>query len=270
MGTEGSRDLTVERLKNFFSGSVLTVALFVVWHIAIKTGAIDSGLVPSPADTLRSLWENASNPDYWQRTLLLTVRRGVSGFAASAAAGIFTGVSLATYLRSMKTYLMPILQFFEKLNPIALFPLFMLFFGIGDESKIAIVFWVAVWQIAFHTLAGIENTDKTVIKGAKAMGTGKREMLFKVILPASLPEVYNGLKLGVQISFLFVIAVEMLSSSNLFPGLGGFIMESKKAYSLPNIYSGILFAAIIGMTLTKILDLIGEKLFSWKEKIPVV
>jgi NitT/TauT family transport system permease protein len=260
----------MERLKNFFSGSVLTVALFVAWHIAIQTGAIDNGLVPAPAGAIQSLWENALKPDFWQRTLLLTLRRGASGLIISAAAGIFIGVSLATYLRRAKPYFIPILQLFEKLNPIALFPLFMLFFGIDDESKIAIVFWVAVWQIAFHTLAGIENTDKTVIKGAKAMGTGKRDMLFKVILPASLPEVYNGLKLGVQISFLFIIAVEMLSSSNLFPGLGGFIMESKKAYNLPNIYSGILFTAIIGIVLTKILDLIGEKLFSWKEKIPVV
>jgi NitT/TauT family transport system permease protein len=260
----------MKRLKNLFSESVLTVALFVIWHIAIKTGAIDSGLVPAPIDALKSLWENALRLDYWQRTLFLTLRRGVSGFIVSSAAGIFIGVSLATYLKSVKPYFMPILQLFEKLNPIALFPLFMLFFGIGDESKIAIVFWVAVWQIAFHTLAGIENADKSIIKGAKAMGTGRRALLFKVILPASLPEIYNGLKLGVQISFLFVIAVEMLSSSNLFPGLGGFIMESKKAYNLPNIYSGILFAAIIGIALTKILDLIGEKLFSWKEKIPVV
>ena len=142
----------------------------------------------------------------------------------------------------------------------------MLFFGIGDESKVAIVFWVVVWQIAFHTLAGIENVDREIIKGAKAMGTNRRELLLKVILPASLPEVYNGLKLGVQMSFLFIVSVEMLSSSNLFPGLGGFIMEAKKAYNLPNVYSGIILTAIIGIVLTKILDLIGEKLFAWKQK----
>jgi NitT/TauT family transport system permease protein len=155
---------------------------------------------------------------------------------------------------------------FEKLNPLALFPLFMLFFGIGDESKAAIVFWVVVWQIAFHTLAGLENVDKEIIKGAKAMGTNRVAMLCKIVFPASLPEVYNGLKLGVQMAFLFIISVEMLSSSNLFPGLGGFIMESKKAYNLPNVYAGIILTAIIGIVLTKILDLIGERLFVWKQK----
>jgi NitT/TauT family transport system permease protein len=260
----------MERLKHFLSGSVLTVALLLLWHIAVKTGAIGSGLVPAPLDALQSLWENARTPDYWKRTLFLTLRRGGSGFIVSSAAGILIGVSLATYLKPAKPYCMPILHLFEKLNPIALFPLFMLFFGIGDASKIAIVFWVAVWQIAFHTLAGIENVDPNVIKGAKAMGTGRGALLCKVILPAALPDVYNGLKLGVQISFLFIIAVEMLSSSNLFPGLGGFIMESKKIYNLPNLYAGILFAAILGITLTKILDRIGERLFSWKEKLPVL
>lgn len=256
----------MERLKNFISASLLTAALFVVWHIAIATGVIDNGILPAPLDVLKQLWGNIQQPDFWQRTLFITVKRALSGLAISAVIGIFIGVSLATYLKFAKEYIMPLLHLFEKLNPLALFPLFMLFFGIGDESKVAIVFWVVVWQIAFHTLAGIENVDKEIIKGAKAMGTNRGALLLKVILPASLPEVYNGLKLGAQIAFLFIVSVEMLSSSNLFPGLGGFIMESKKVYNLANVYSGIIIIAIIGIVLTKILDLIGEKLFAWKQE----
>ncbi|MDR3295201.1 MAG: ABC transporter permease [Clostridiales Family XIII bacterium] len=254
------------KLKNFISASVLTVALFVAWHIAIAAGAIDNGILPAPLDVLGRLWENIQQPDFWQKTLFLTVRRGLTGLGISAAVGICIGVSLATYLKFAKEYIMPLLHLFEKLNPLALFPLFMLFFGIGDASKVAIVFWVVVWQIAFHTLAGIENVNKEVIKGAKAMGTNRREMLVKIIFPASLPEVYNGLKLGVQITFLFIVSVEMLSSSNLFPGLGGFIMESKKVYNLPNVYSGIILTAVIGIVLTKTLDFIGKKLFVWRQK----
>lgn len=256
----------MERLKNLISASLLTVALFVVWHIAIVTGAVDDGILPAPIDVLKQLWENIQQLDFWQRTLFFTVKRALFGLIISAVVGTFIGVSLATYLKFAKEYIMPLLHLFEKLNPLALFPLFMLFFGIGDESKIGIVFWVVVWQIAFHTLAGIENVDKELIKGAKAMGTNRGALLLKVTLPASLPEIYNGLKLGVQMSFLFIVSVEMLSSSNLFPGLGGFIMESKKAYNLPNIYAGIIIIAIIGIVLTKILDLIGEKLFAWKQK----
>jgi NitT/TauT family transport system permease protein len=253
-------------VKNFISASVLTVALFVAWHIAIATGAIDNGILPAPLDVLKRLWENVIQPDFWQRTLFLTAKRALGGLAISVAVGIFIGVSLATYLKFVKEYIMPLLHLFEKLNPLALFPLFMLFFGIGDESKAAIVFWVVVWQIAFHTLAGIENVDKEIIKGAKAMGTNRAALLLKVVLPASLPEVYNGLKLGVQMAFLFIISVEMLSSSNLFPGLGGYIMESKKVYNLPNVYSAIIITAGTGIVITKILDLIGEKLFAWKQK----
>jgi NitT/TauT family transport system permease protein len=256
----------MDKIKNFVSGSVLTVALFVVWQAAVKTNAIDGGILPTATDVLQRLWENARNPDYWQRTFFLTVKRGMSGFALSVAVGVFMGVSLATCLKKAKPYIMPLLQLFEKLNPIALFPLFMLFFGIGDESKTAIVFWVAVWQVAFHTLAGIENADRDLIECAKAMGTPDFTLFWKVVLPASLPEVYHGFKLGAQISFLFIVSVEMLSSSNLFPGLGGFIMESKKVWNLPNVYSGILLTAIIGILLTKLLDIIGNRLFAWKQE----
>lgn len=256
----------MERLKNFMSASILTVALFVAWHIAIATGAINNGILPAPIDVLKRLWENVQQLDFWQKTFFLTVKRALYGLSIATVAGIFIGVSLATYLKFAKEYIMPLLQLFEKLNPLALFPLFMLFFGIGDNSKVAIVFWVVVWQISFHTLAGIENVDKDIIKGAKAMGTNRRQLLLKVILPVSLPEIYNGIKIGVQIAFIFIVSVEMLSTSNLFPGLGGFIMESKLVYNLPNVYSSIIITAIIGIVLTKILDLIGKKLFSWKQK----
>jgi NitT/TauT family transport system permease protein len=254
------------KIKDFISGSVLTVALFAVWQIAVKTNAIDSGILPTATDVLQRLWENAQSPEYWQKAFFLTVKRGMSGLSVSVAVGVLMGFSLATYLKKAKPYIMPLLQLFEKLNPIALFPLFMLFFGIGDESKAAIVFWVAVWQIAFHTLAGIENVDPDIIKSAKAMGTSDIAIFWKVLLPASLPEVYHGLKLGVQISFLFIVSVEMLSSSNLFPGLGGYIMESKKVWNLPSVYSGILLTALIGILLTKLLDMLGNRLFSWKQE----
>jgi NitT/TauT family transport system permease protein len=263
---QAATEAEMERLKNFISASFLTVALFVAWHIAITTGVIDNGILPAPLAVLKQLSVNIQQLDFWQRTVFLTVRRGLNGLILSALVGMFIGAALATCLKFAKEYIMPLLHLFEKLNPLALFPLFMLFFGIGDKSKVAIVFWVVVWQIAFHTLAGIENVDKEILKGAKAMGTNRGALLLKVILPASLPEVYNGLKLGTQMSFLFIVSVEMLSSSNLFPGLGGFIMESKKAYNLPNIYASIILTAVIGIVLTKILDLIGEKLFIWKQK----
>lgn len=256
----------MDRLKNFISASVLTVALFVVWHIVIATGVIDNGILPEPLAVLKSLWENIRHYSFWQVTVFLTVKRALWGLVISSAVGLLVGAALATLLKAAKDYIMPLLHLFEKLNPLALFPLFMLFFGIGDASKEAIVFWVVVWQITFHTLAAIENVDNEILKGAKSMGTNRRTLLLKVILPASLPDVYNGLKLGTQIAFLFIVSVEMLSSSNLFPGLGGFIMESKKVYNLPNVYAGIILTAIIGILLTKVLDAVGGWLFAWKQK----
>jgi NitT/TauT family transport system permease protein len=159
---------------------------------------------------------------------------------------------------------LPIFQFFEKLNPLALFPVFMLFFGIGETSKVLIIFWVCVWQVAFHTLDGLLNVDPILIKSARAMGAAKTTVFYKVFVPAALPDIFGGVKFGAQTSFVFIVSVEMLSSS---AGLGWFINNAKHAYNLNNLYAGALIVAIIGIFISKILSRIESSLFSWREKV---
>lgn len=151
--------------------------------------------------------------------------------------GLLIGFFLASISKKLRNYVIPILQFFEKLNPFALFPLFMLFFGIGEFSKVIIIFWVAIWPIIFHTIAGVEGVDKLLIKSARTIGASPKTEFFKVILPAALPDIITGIKFSAQIAFILVISAEMLSSS-----------------------------AALGITINKILNILESKLFVWREK----
>ncbi|MDR1496282.1 MAG: ABC transporter permease subunit [Clostridiales Family XIII bacterium] len=151
--------------------------------------------------------------------------------------------------------MLPIFHFLEKLNPLALFPVIMLFAGIGDESKVFIIFWVVVWIVVFHTIAGIENVDPLYIQSAKSMGAGKLSLLFAVYFPAAAPEIFSGVKFGANIAFIFVISVEMLSAS---AGLGWFIANAKHQYNLANLYSTVLLIAIIGIIVSTLFNVLEE------------
>jgi NitT/TauT family transport system permease protein len=152
---------------------------------------------------------------------------------------------------------------FEKLNPLALFPVFMLFFGIGEASKVMIIFWVAVWQVAFHTLAGLLGVDQDLVKAARAMGAGRAAVFWKVYVPAALPDIFSGVKFGAQMAFVFVVSVEMLSSS---AGIGWFINNAKYTHNLFDLYAGVIITAVLGILIGKILTFIEDRLFSWKER----
>lgn len=244
-------------------GSLSTILFFVVWYLASVTKLLNPGIIPDPISVISRLFTNLFKGNLFTTHVILTFQRAGWGFIAALVVGLLLGFSLESLLKKISPGIIPVMQLFEKMNPFALFPVFMLFFGIGELSKILIIFWVAVWPIAFHTISGLQNVDPILIKSAKAMGAAKRVIFGKVIVPAALPDIVTGIKFGALIAFTFVVSVEMLSSS---AGLGWFIAEAKHQYNLPNIYSGVLIVAILGIMISRLLCKIEQHLFIWKAK----
>ncbi|AJG97317.1 ABC transporter permease [Clostridium beijerinckii] len=256
------KNKVISKIGKLIFSTLSTAAFFVIWYLATSTGILDTGIIPEPLKVFNQLATNIFKGDLLSHTLL-TFKRAIIGFFVALIVGLLIGFFLASISKKLRNYVIPILQFFEKLNPFALFPLFMLFFGIGEFSKVIIIFWVAVWPIIFHTIAGVEGVDKLLIKSARTIGASPKTEFFKVILPAALPDIITGIKFSAQIAFILVISAEMLSSS---AGLGWFISIAKTQYNLPNLYGGTLFVAALGITINKILNILESKLFVWKEK----
>ncbi|MDR3354350.1 MAG: ABC transporter permease [Synergistaceae bacterium] len=243
--------------------SLSTLLFFSAWYAASMTGILDEGLIPDPVRVIKRLFVDIFAGDLLSKHIALSFKRAGEGFLASLAGGILLGFLLERMPEKARDVIMPVLQMFEKLNPLALFPVFMLFLGIGEGSKVMIIFWVAVWQVAFHTLSGLLNVDPDLVKAARAMGAGRAEVFWKVYVPAALPDIFNGVKFGAQIAFVFVVSVEMLSSS---AGLGWFINNAKHLYNLPDLYAGVIITAILGIIISKVLAFVENRMFSWKER----
>ena len=256
------RKKLLKKLKTLGFASLSTVLFFVLWYAASATGLLNRGIIPDPISVLQRLFVNLFTTDLFRIHIALTIQRAFLGFLLALVVGVGAGFMLGGILKEIKPCVLPILHFLEKMNPLALFPVFMLFWGIGEVSKMLIIFWVAVWPILFHTLEGLQNVEPVLPKSARAMGAGKGVTFRKVLIPAASPDIFAGIRLGIQISFIFVISVEMLSSS---AGLGWFIKNARNQYNLPDVYSSVLLVAIIGIVLGKILEIIEKKAFAWKE-----
>ena len=194
--------------------------------------------------------------------VLPTVVRAFLGFLLAAGVGFTLALLLESLLKRVRFVVVPVMRFLEKLNPIALFPVFMLFWGIGDVSKIMLIFQVVVWIIALHTMSAIETVDPVLIQSGRSMGAKGPLLFWKVILPAAAPEIFHGIRLGLSIAFVFIISVEILSSSR---GLGWFLNNAKNQYNLPNLYSTVLLMALIALALNLLLSGIERRGFLWKQ-----
>jgi NitT/TauT family transport system permease protein len=153
------------------------------------------------------------------------------------------------------------MQTLRNTSTFALFPIFLLLFGLGEASKVAIIFYAATWQLLINTISGVKNIDPLYIKAAKSMGATDSQLFGKVILPATLPSIVSGARLGIKIAFMTVIAAEMIGAKS---GLGFFIQNAQYNFMIPEMYAGVLVLAVIGVVLNYILVWLEKKATSWK------
>jgi NitT/TauT family transport system permease protein len=147
---------------------------------------------------------------------------------------------------------------------LALYPLFILLFGLGETSKVAIIFWGAVWPILLNTIEGVRGVEPLFVKTAYSMGASKRILFTRVILPATFPTIFTGIRLSASRSFFILVAAEMMGSSS---GLGHLVFFSEANLRIAEMYCGILMLIILGVAINYILVTLEKRITRWKEEI---
>jgi NitT/TauT family transport system permease protein len=192
----------------------------------------------------------------------VSMKRAASGFIFSLIIALPLGFLLGTFFSSFEKALLPFLKMLEKLNPFALFPIFMIFFGIGDSEKIAIIFWVAQFPLLFHTIAGAKGVDVYMLKSARSMGAPKRQLFLKVIFPSALPNIFTGIKIAAQVSFFMIIASEYAGSSE---GLGYYYLSANQGYQIPLSYGIVIFITVLSIIVNVLFTRLEKHFLVWKE-----
>lgn len=239
------------------------VALFLLlWELAPRLEWVDPYFLPPfsaiVAETGR-LFESA----YLAVHILVSVWRALAGLLVAVLLGVPAGLVLGRLYPRVAAAAEPLLKVLSQVNPFSLLPVFVLFFGIGETAKLAVVAWVSLWPVLFYTMTGSRNVDPVQEKTAASMGITPLDMLLKVILPAALPTIFVGVRIGATVTFYILVAAEMLGAS---AGLGYLVHNAAMNYQIPRIYAGATCIVLFGFLLNRGLIFLGERLFSWQER----
>lgn len=140
--------------------------------------------------------------------------------------------------------------------------MFILFFGIGELSKVAIIFWASVWPILISTIAGVKSIDPVLLRSARSMGAEGLTLFRKVILPAAAPSVFTGVRLGAAYAFMVLVAAEMIGAN---AGLGFLVLYSQEVFRIPDMYAAMVSLAVLGLLLNRLLVVLERSATAWRD-----
>jgi NitT/TauT family transport system permease protein/sulfonate transport system permease protein len=187
------------------------------------------------------------------------MKRAAAGYFLAAALfiplGIFMGLSPMVH-RLFEV----VVEMLRPVPPPVVIPVALLFFGLGDEMKIFVIFFSCAWPILLNTLDGVRNLDWVLLNTARTFGLPRRKIIWQVILPACSPQIMTGLRVSLPIMLILVVISEMVGSTD---GIGYFVLDSQRRFRVAQMYAGMFALAILGYTLNQLFNLIQRLLLPW-------
>lgn len=236
-------------------GLIVLLALVVGWELASRGALVDPRLLPPASAVLArfaELWLSNAFPEH----LAATAWRMALGYALAATVGIALGLLLG-YWPGLYSRLEPLLELARPMPPVALMPPLMLFLGIGDEMKVALIFLGALWPILLNTVDGVRGVHPALVDAARMHRFGPRLLLTEVLLPAALPQLMPGLRVSLAVALILALVSEMVGATS---GLGRFILLAQRSFRTADMYAGIVLLAAVGYALNRLFLLTEQRL----------
>ncbi|CAM5697357.1 ABC transporter permease OS=Streptomyces alboniger OX=132473 GN=CP975_23475 PE=3 SV=1 [Streptomyces alboniger] len=239
--------------------SMAVVALLLVWETAPRLGLVDRTFLPPFSEVADAWWGLAADGQLADNARASLVR-SFSGFGLAVAFAVPLGLLIGWY-RPVADLLGPLLEVFRNTAALALLPVFVLLLGIGETSKISLVVYACTWPILLNTISAVRNVDPTLLKLARSMDLSAPRLFQKVILPASVPVMFTGIRLAGAVSVLVLVAAEMIGAK---AGLGHLVNASQYNFAIPQMYAGIITISAIGVAFNQFLVAVERRLSSWR------
>ncbi|MBV8796921.1 MAG: ABC transporter permease, partial [Hyphomicrobiales bacterium] len=239
--------------------SAAIVIFLLLWEFAPRLGLINRTFLPPFSEIVVKGVQYAAAGKLLPQ-VLVSVERAAGGFGLGVLTAVPLGILLGWY-RPLEAYLNPLLQLLRQTNPVSLFPAFILFFGIGYATNIAIIFWVVVWPMLLGTINGVRQADPALVKYARSVGLPDTRIFTKVVLPSAVPSIITGMRLAATYSFLMLVVSEMVGASS---GLGYLIVNAQYLLSVHLLYVGVIVLALLGIASNWALVALERRLGAWR------
>jgi ABC-type nitrate/sulfonate/bicarbonate transport system permease component len=234
---------------NLLVGLVPIALVIALWQALVSFGYAPVTLLPPPGRVLERLLQQLLTRTF-QQDVVATLFRLFAGFAIAVVLGVAIGLAAAAN-SSVNAVVRPLVRVLAPLPKVALYPALLLLVGFGHESKIALVTADALFPILLSTYYGASTVEQKLIWSAMAAGTGGRDILFKVVLPAAAPSILTGCRIGMVISCIVVFLAEMITSTD---GLGHVLVTAARTFQTVDMFVPLITISLLGLVLNGVLE----------------
>lgn len=242
----------------YLASLILPILLILLWQLAANGGNINIQLFPSPAKIFQAFVKSVQSGKL-QANILISLKRVLIGYIYGAVLGIGVGILLGLSKKAYRLFSF-LLEILRPIPIIAWVPVLIMIFGIGETSKIIVIVIGSFWSIFLNTYDGIRNVDTKYLEVTAMFMKSKRETVFRVMVPAALPGIFTGLRIGIGSAWISVIGAELIASA---AGLGYMISYSREMAQPANMYVAVFVIGIIGYLINALLKIIEKKALKW-------
>jgi NitT/TauT family transport system permease protein len=232
--------------------------ILLVWEICGRAGLLNTLFFPVPSQIFLTSLAMLAEGEI-QSNLSITLMRVFAGFLLGSVTGLVVGLCMGVSER-VRLFVDPVIAATYPIPKLAIFPLLMIIFGIGELSKVMVIAIGCFFIIVINTMTGVRNINRVYFDVAKNYGASRLKVFTRVVIPASLPMIFTGIRLALGMSLILVVGVEFLSANK---GLGAMIWFAWETFEIQKLYVGIFICALLGIFFTIVLKRFEEKAAPW-------
>ena len=236
--------------------------LLTLWYAIAYSGWINPALVPTPHAVAQQFQELLFNGRLL-RDIGMSTQRVSIGVSLGIAAAVPVGFMLGWY-KDVRRFIDPLINFFRALPPIALIPLVIVYFGIGEIAKVAILFYATFFAGVIVMYEGVAQISPIFVKVSRTLGATDAEIFRKVIFPLTIPHILTALRVALGVAWATLVASELIAAQQ---GLGAMIQNASSFFQLDIIYVGIICIGFIALTMDVLLRRLSKRLVAWQDRI---
>lgn len=238
------------------------VLVLMIWQIVVWLQVAPERFLPAPARTLQALVRALTSAEEVKATLT-TMLRALAGFALTVPLGIALG-ALAAVVPAFQRMLRPWAELLRPLPPAAIIPISMFAIGLGLKLYLFIIIFAAIWPVYFNTVAAFSGTSDVLLRTGRAFGYSKIELVWSVVLPQALPQIFIGVRIAAVVSLIGSVVTDLFSGQD---GLGYLLFERAFALRIPDVFALTVMCGLCGMVFNEMVLILRRLIIGWHEKM---
>jgi NitT/TauT family transport system permease protein len=231
------------------------------WYGVTASGVVDPMFLPGPVDVAEQAWSWATTDDLLGNTGI-SIYRVMAGFAISALMAVPLGLYIGAF-QPVRAFFEPLMEFSRYLPAVAFMPLVLLWAGIGESSKITLIWLGTFFQMVLMVSDDVSRVPMSQIEAARTLGATNAEIVHKVLLRSALPGIFDTLRLTLGFAWTYLVVAELVAANS---GIGYAIMQAQRFLQTDRIFVGIIVIGLIGLITDQSLRFVHRKLFPWARK----